>query len=73
MGVMVSGRLLQLADKHALFGNSKHLYTKMLLDAIPKMHDTGRGRTPRSLVTRWCDFNASVSLTHGCIAINRYL
>ena len=73
MGVMVSGRWVQLADKHTLFGNPQHPYTKMLLDAIPKMHDTGRGRTPRSLVTRWCEFYASVSLTHGCIAINRYL
>jgi ABC-type oligopeptide transport system ATPase subunit len=73
MGVMVSGRLVQRTDKHTLFGNPQHPYTKMLLDAIPKMHDTVRGRTPRSLVTRWCEFYASVSLMHGCIAINRYL
>ena len=46
MGVMVSGRLVELADKHTLFGNPQHPYTKMLLDAIPKMHDTGRARTP---------------------------
>jgi peptide/nickel transport system ATP-binding protein len=25
---------------------SRHPYTRMLLDAIPKMHDTGRARTP---------------------------
>ncbi|MDO4705685.1 MAG: ABC transporter ATP-binding protein, partial [Comamonadaceae bacterium] len=24
----------------------RHPYTRMLLDAIPKMHDTGRARTP---------------------------
>ena len=69
MGVMVSGRLVELADKHTLFGNPQHPYTKMLLDAIPKMHDTDRGRTPKSLAMRWCDFNASVPLMRGCIAI----
>ena len=45
-GVMYLGRLVELADKHTLFGNPQHPYTKMLLDAIPKMHDTGRARTP---------------------------
>lgn len=24
----------------------RHPYTRMLLDAIPRMHDTGRARTP---------------------------
>ncbi len=46
VGVMYLGRLVELADKHSLFGNPQHPYTKMLLDAIPKMHDTGRARTP---------------------------
>jgi peptide/nickel transport system ATP-binding protein len=46
VGVMYLGRLVELADKHQLFGNPQHPYTKMLLDAIPKMHDTGRARTP---------------------------
>ncbi|ALK87506.1 ABC transporter ATP-binding protein [Limnohabitans sp. 63ED37-2] len=46
VGVMYLGRLVELADKHTLFGNPQHPYTKMLLDAIPKMHDTGRARTP---------------------------
>lgn len=46
MGVMVSGRLVELADKNTLFANPQHPYTKMLLAAIPKMHDTGRARTP---------------------------
>lgn len=46
VGVMYLGRLVELAGKHQLFGNPRHPYTRMLLDAIPKMHDTGRSRTP---------------------------
>lgn len=46
VGVMYLGRLVELADKHTLFDRPLHPYTKMLLDAIPKMHDTGRARTP---------------------------
>jgi peptide/nickel transport system ATP-binding protein len=46
VGVMYLGRLVELADKHQLFGQPRHPYTRMLLDAIPKMHDTGRARTP---------------------------
>ena len=34
------------SDKQELFANPRHPYTRMLLDAIPKMHDTGRARTP---------------------------
>jgi peptide/nickel transport system ATP-binding protein len=46
VGVMYLGRLVELADKHTLFASPQHPYTRMLLDAIPKMHDTGRARTP---------------------------
>ena len=46
VGVMYLGRLVELADKQELFSNPRHPYTRMLLDAIPKMHDTGRARTP---------------------------
>jgi peptide/nickel transport system ATP-binding protein len=46
VGVMYLGRLVELAGKHQLFDNPRHPYTRMLLDAIPKMHDTGRARTP---------------------------
>jgi peptide/nickel transport system ATP-binding protein len=46
VGVMYLGRLVELADKAELFANPKHPYTRMLLDAIPKMHDTGKARTP---------------------------
>lgn len=48
VGVMYLGRVVELADKHSLFGTPRHPYTRMLLDAIPKMHDTGRARTPVS-------------------------
>jgi peptide/nickel transport system ATP-binding protein len=46
VGVMYLGRLVELAGKHQLFGSARHPYTRMLLDAIPKLHDTGRARTP---------------------------
>ncbi len=46
VGVMYLGRLVELADKESLFANPRHPYTRMLLDAIPKMHDTGHARTP---------------------------
>jgi peptide/nickel transport system ATP-binding protein len=46
VGVMYLGRLVELADKHTLFDRPRHPYTRMLIDAIPKMHDTGRARTP---------------------------
>ncbi|MBX3609753.1 MAG: dipeptide ABC transporter ATP-binding protein [Hydrogenophaga sp.] len=46
VGVMYLGRLVELAPKRELFEQPRHPYTRMLLDAIPKMHDTGRARTP---------------------------
>ena len=46
VGVMYLGRLVEVADKQSLFARPRHPYTRMLLDAIPKMHDTGRARTP---------------------------
>jgi peptide/nickel transport system ATP-binding protein len=46
VGVMYLGRLVELSGKQQLFGNPRHPYTRMLLDAIPKMHDIGRSRTP---------------------------
>ncbi len=45
VGVMYLGRLVELADKQSLFSTPRHPYTRMLLDAIPKMHDTGKART----------------------------
>lgn len=46
VGVMYLGRLVELADKRDLFSTPRHPYTRMLLEAIPKMRDTGRARTP---------------------------
>ena len=46
VGVMYLGRLVELADKTLLFGKPRHPYTRMLLDAIPKMKTTGHARTP---------------------------
>ena len=46
VGVMYLGRLVELADKAALFLQPRHPYTRMLLDAIPDIHMSGRSRTP---------------------------
>ena len=46
VGVMYLGRLVELAGKRELFGSARHPYTRMLLDAIPDIHMTGRARTP---------------------------
>jgi len=46
VGVMYLGRLVELAPKAAVFGAPRHPYTRMLLDAIPDLHMTGRARTP---------------------------
>ena len=46
VGVMYLGRLAELADKTTLFSKPRHPYTRMLLDAIPDIHMSGRARTP---------------------------
>jgi peptide/nickel transport system ATP-binding protein len=50
VGVMYLGRLVELADKTTLFAAdsraARHPYTRMLLDAIPDIHMSGRARTP---------------------------
>jgi peptide/nickel transport system ATP-binding protein len=46
VGVMYLGRIVELADKATLFARPRHPYTRMLLDAIPDVHMSGRARTP---------------------------
>jgi len=46
VGVMYLGRLVEQAPKAALFARPRHPYTRMLLDAIPDIHMSGRARTP---------------------------
>jgi peptide/nickel transport system ATP-binding protein len=46
VGVMYLGRIVELADKALLFAHPRHPYTRMLLDAIPDIHMSGRSRTP---------------------------
>ncbi len=46
VGVMYLGRLVELSPKAELFSRPRHPYTRMLLDAIPDIHMSGRSRTP---------------------------
>ena len=46
VGVMYLGRLVEVSPKAELFSHPRHPYTRMLLDAIPDIHMTGRSRTP---------------------------
>jgi peptide/nickel transport system ATP-binding protein len=43
---MYLGRLVEIAPKAELFTQPRHPYTRMLLDAIPDIHMSGRSRTP---------------------------
>ncbi len=44
IGVMYLGKLVEVADKHELFSNPKHPYTKALLSALPKSHPSRKKR-----------------------------
>lgn len=46
VGVMYLGRIVELADRDALFSRPAHPYTRMLLDAIPYIAMSGRVRLP---------------------------
>ena len=46
VGVMYLGRLVEVSEKAELFARPRHPYTRMLLDAIPDIHMSGRSRTP---------------------------
>lgn len=46
VGVMYLGRIVEIGAKKEVFGAPQHPYTRMLLDAIPDLHMTGKARTP---------------------------
>ena len=43
---MYLGRVVELADKRAMFATPQHPYSRMLLDAVPDLAMTGKSRTP---------------------------
>ena len=72
VGVMYLGRLVELADKHTLFDSPRHPYTRMLLDAIPKIHATGQARTPvQGEVPNPLDPPAGCAFNPRCPHVNR--
>ena len=46
VGVMYLGRVVELAEKRAMFSKPQHPYSRMLLDAVPDLAMTGKSRTP---------------------------
>jgi peptide/nickel transport system ATP-binding protein len=46
VGAMYLGRLCEVAPKHTLFRRPRHPYTRLLLDTLPDLEMTGRGREP---------------------------
>ena len=46
IGVMVLGRIVELAERAALFARPMHPYTLMLFNAVPDLSMSGRPRTP---------------------------
>jgi peptide/nickel transport system ATP-binding protein len=48
VGVMYLGRLVEIAQAAELFARPRHPYTRMLLDAIPRLEAVGTRRTPVS-------------------------
>ena len=46
VGVMYLGRLVEVAPTRALFETPKHPYTRLLLEALPRLDTRGRDRAP---------------------------
>jgi peptide/nickel transport system ATP-binding protein len=46
VGVMYLGRIVEIADRDALFTTPQHPYTRLLLAAIPDLTGQGKSRTP---------------------------
>jgi peptide/nickel transport system ATP-binding protein len=46
IGVMYLGRLVEVSATDQLFDAPRHPYTRMLLDAVPDLHMSGRERVP---------------------------
>jgi peptide/nickel transport system ATP-binding protein len=47
VGVMYLGRLVEIADTELLFASPRHPYTRMLLDAVPRLDQADAAGQPR--------------------------
>lgn len=61
VAVMYLGRLVEIAERDALFENSRHPYTQGLLAAVPRI---GQGRRRRALISG--DLPSPLAIPSGC-------
>ncbi len=64
VGVMYLGKVVELAESRDIYNNTQHPYSKMLLEAIPKI-DGGRA-VDREIILGDIPSNSSSNPIHGC-------
>ncbi|QRG09636.1 ATP-binding cassette domain-containing protein [Xanthobacter dioxanivorans] len=61
VGVMYLGRLVEMGRKHAVFGQPTHPYTRMLLNAVPKLE-----RSPDAALAANGEIASAIAPPPGC-------
>ncbi len=64
IGVMYLGSMVELADKHSLYDNPQHPYTKALLSAVPET-DLEKSRNKKRIVLEG-DIPSNIVVPTGC-------